>query len=603
MRQHLLSLCFFVFILDVLNAQSGCPGCVIGLPAGLPEDTLYLPVFPDGEKGTPYNADISFRVPKTTTPVNAVDSTTPPGLPISKIEIVGIDDMPPGLFWEASQMVFQTATETDGCIKICGIPTTSDSFVMIVKLKATVLIFNQETSFPIRLYVAPKVSTTAGFTMSDVVGCGSTTVTFTNNIPSDSMAGFSYTWDFGDGSTYVGENPPAHTYTQPGTYEVKYKATIDTVGYRLVSAKVLSVGCSDLINAPDLYVKIFAPGGQNIFDSSPDVPNASLPYTFPIGLKLDPQKNYLFEVWDEDSGLEGADDPCGSLSFNILSGGDTLISGPFRVILNIENPIEEVISTDTVNVYPLPITPVIATNTLTACAGTNGVVLQSSFGGPNQWLLDGEPIAGATDFLFLPDQSGSYQVQVTNTYGCTAVSDAVFVEFYPLPEEPTYLNDRNNLELIDTTALPANFSLQWYLFNGPIAGATDFEYCATMNGTYTLEVTDLNTGCTSSYTTTVTVNPNFDCTVGARDLVTGTLNIFPNPAIDVVTVQMSEPLSANAMLRVWDVAGRLQQNIPVGAGANQIFLEGGMLRPGLYFLEIASGEKRYTGRLVVVQGF
>ncbi|MBK9336352.1 MAG: T9SS type A sorting domain-containing protein [Lewinellaceae bacterium] len=598
MRQHLLVVFLSFLFLNMLAAQTGCPGCALSLPANLPADTLYLPVFPDGEKGVPYNQDISFRIPKTTTPVYAVDSITPPGLTITKIEIVGIDDMPPGLFWEASQMVFQPATETDGCIKICGTPLASDSFVMTVKLKATVLIFNQEASFPIRLYISPKTSTTVGFSMSDIIGCGSTTVTFANNIPSNGLTGFTYEWDFGDSTKYAGENPPPHTYNQPGTYEVTYKATIDTAGYRLVSVKVLAAGCTDLFSGPDLFVKVFAPGGQKIFENA-DVANTPLPYTFPIDLVLDPQINYMLEIWDEDSGIDGTDDLCSSLPFNVLSGGDTLISGALQVVLTIDNPIEEVLSSDTVVVYPLPITPVISPNLLAACPDEI-IVLQSSFGGTNQWLLDGDPIPGATDFLYLPDQSGLYQVQVTNMYGCTAVSEQASVEFYPLPGEPVYQNDRNNLELLDTTALPANYALQWYLFNGPISGATGFEYCATESGTYTLEVTDLSTGCTNTYTTTVTVNPIFDCTVGARDLAVGTLNIFPNPASGMATVQIDEPLPANTILRIWDVAGRLSRSLPVGAGADQILLEGGILNPGMYFLEIVTGEKRFTGRLVVV---
>lgn len=599
MRQHLLSFCLLALALNALSAQSGCPGCVINLPANLPADTLYLPPLPDAEKGTPYDRDISFRVPKTTTPVYAVDSVTPPGLTISKIEIVGIEDMPPGLSWEASKTVFETAVETDGCIKICGTPFVSDSFVMTVRLKATVLIFNQEASFPIRLYVAPKSSTTTGFSMTGVDGCGSTTVTFQNNVPSNGVTGFTYEWDFGDGTTFIGENPPPHTYSQPGTYEVRYKAVVDTAGYLLVNAKVLSVSCTDVFNAPDLYLFLRNPAGANFFQT-PEVTNAVLPQTYQIGIKLDPAANYTLEVWDEDSGLEGADDFCGAVPFNILST-DTLTSGQFKVLLNIQHPVEEIISVDTVVVYPVPAQPAILSNMLEACEGTNAIVLQSSNGGPNVWILDGEPIPGApTDFLYLPSESGLYQVQVSNSFGCTATSAGVEVVFHPLPEEPAYQNDRNNLELIDTTALPAIYALQWYLFSGPIAGATGFEYCATTSGTYTLVVTDLTTGCTRSYTTTVTVNPNFDCTVGTGDLAQGTLNIFPNPTSSGATVQFGEPLVANAVLRVWDVAGRLQQSIPVGAGAERIVLESGLLSPGLYFLEMDAGEKRFTGRLVVV---
>jgi len=599
MRQHLLFIGLLALALNTLSAQSGCPGCVTSLPANLPADTLYLPLLPDAEKGTPYDKDISFRVPKTTTPVYAIDSVTPPGLTISKIEIVGIEDMPPGLSWEANKLVFETATETDGCIKICGIPLVSDSFTMTVKLKATVLIFSQEASFPIRLYVAPKTITTAGFTMTNVVGCGSTTVTFENNVPSGGAPGFTYEWDFGDGTMFNGENPLPHVYNQPGSYPVTYKATVDTAGYRLLNAKIFSVNCTDALNSPDLYIVVRNPSGAIIYQV-PYVNNTPLPYTFPIGIPLDPTGNYTLEVWDEDSGLKGTDDPCGAVPFNILST-DTLRSGSFATLLSIVHPVEEVVSMDTVVVHPVPMKPSVFSNMLEACEGTNAIVLQSSNGGPNSWLLDGEPIPGATtDFLYQPTTSGLYQVQVSNSFGCTAVSDAVQVVFHPLPGEPAYQNDRNNLELIDTTALPANYALQWYLFSGPIAGATGFEYCATESGTYALVVTDLTTGCTRSYTTTVTVNPNFDCTVGVGNLTEGVLSIFPNPTSDGATIQFGEPLAAASAMRIWDVAGRLQHSMVVGSGTDRVLINGGLLSPGLYFLEMVAGETRYTGRLVVV---
>ncbi len=47
---------------------------------------------------------------------------------------------------------------------------------------------------------------------------------------------------------------------------------------------------------------------------------------------------------------------------------------------------------------------------------------------PNyQWLLNGSPIAGATDQFYVARQSGIYQVRVRNEYGCSSVSDELLV--------------------------------------------------------------------------------------------------------------------------------------------------------------------------------
>ncbi len=599
MRQLFLLLCFALFSLS-LKSQIGCPGCAVSLPTGLPADTLYLENLPDGQQGAYYDQDLSFRMPKTTTPVNAVDSTTPAGLTISQIEIISIEGVPPGLYWQPSQFVFETANETDGCVKFCGTPTQSDSFVMTVKVRATVLIFTQEASFPLRIYIAPEVSTTDGFSMTDFEGCGSTTVSFTNNIPSGGQPGFTYEWDFGDSTTFEGENPPPHLYDEPGVYPVTYHATIDTSDFVLENIRILEVDCGDNLSGPDLYFFIFGPDGTMVFNSQPHINDVVLPLTFPLNLTLS-DGNYSLEVWEEDSGLKGTDDPCGTIPFNILSG-DTLSAGGLSVVFNIVKEIQEVTSRDTVYVYPVPATPSVqAPNGLTECAGEDGLLLLSSSGVGNQWWLDNEPIDGATNFLHEPSESGYYQVQVSNSDGCTAVSDSVLVEIHPLPDSPLYVNVNNSLRLADTLSLPAQYSLQWYDGDDLIPGATGFRYCATENGDYGLLVTDLATGCQNFYSSTVVYNPNFDCTVGTSEVAVFALGIFPNPAFDAVQIRLNQNLPDGSLLRVWDAAGRLVKTERIAAGADFVKMDCGDLNAGFFTVEILAGGFRGVGKLVVMR--
>ncbi len=591
---------FALFSVSLLLAQSGCPGCAINLPANLPADTLYLPPLPPGERGKPYDADLSFRVPKSTTPVSKVDSTTPPGLPISRIEIVSVENLPPGIQWQANKTVFETANETDGCFKMCGTPLKADSFVLRVKLRATVLIFTQEASFNMDLIIKPPISINKGFTMTNAEDCGATTVTFKNNIPSLGRSGFSYEWDFGDGTTFTGENPPPHLYNKPGMYVVKYKARIDTVGHILTGVTLVGLGCTDVFNAPDPYLRILR-GTQVLFQNN-HVNNVVLPYTFNMYFPLQPQVNYTLEVWDEDTGIDLSDDLCGSLPFNTLSGGDTLVSGSLRVVLTIENPIDEIIATDTVIVLPPPPAPTLTASQKAACPD-EVVILQSSYtSGPNQWLRNGQPIPGASkDFIYLPTQSGTYQVQIVDSLGCIAVSAGETITFYDPPAEPVFLNDRNNLILIDTTALPKNYALQWYSQGTPIPGATGFRYCAQVSGTYALQVTDLTTGCSSRFSMTVTVNPNFDCTVSTQQPEFGALTLYPNPTSGAAWIRLDEALPAEAQLRIWDAGGRLLQHRLIAAGSDQIALENSNLGAGVYFVELYTENRCLRGRLVVMR--
>lgn len=604
MRQRLLLLFFCALGAFPLSAQIGCPGCQTDLPPGLPADTLFLQNLPDGEQGHFYDQDISFRVPKTTTPVHAVDSTTPPGLPISKIEIVSVEGLPPGLSWQPNQWEFQTDQETDGCIRICGTPTAADSFVLLVKIKATVFIITQEASFPMRLYIAPPTVSNDGFSMSNYIGCGSTTVTFTNNHPSNGSPDFQYLWAFGDGvSSFSGENPPPYTYEEPGVYVVDYHALIDTGGYVLVSATVLEVECVDQLGlgTPDLYVLIKDPNGQEYFESQPPIDNTPLPFTFPLNLPLG-DGNYTFEVWDEDGGLKGGDDACGGVSFNYLSSG-TLSAGGFSVILNIEKPVVEIFSVDTVYVFEQPAPPTVdAPNGLTTCSDDPNIVLVSSASTGNQWLLAGDPIAGAVDSAYTPSETGYYSVQLTDANGCTAASDSVFVGLFTQPSEPEFGNHINRLFLIDSLNLPASYAFQWFESGVPIPGATDLTYCVMQSGVYGLVVTDTATGCSNFYAETVTYNPDYpDCVSGTEEAEEGLLGIFPNPATHSATVQWNAPAGPGTTLRVYDAVGRLVQTESLPEGATYFSWSCADWPAGVYTVVLLENRLQRTGKLVVVR--
>ncbi|MBL7941702.1 MAG: PKD domain-containing protein, partial [Flavobacteriales bacterium] len=69
-------------------------------------------------------------------------------------------------------------------------------------------------------------------------GCVNLTVDFSNG----SVGAQSYVWDFGDGSTAIGENPQ-HTYTTPGLYDISLIATTD-------------MGCSDTLEVEN-YVEAY----------------------------------------------------------------------------------------------------------------------------------------------------------------------------------------------------------------------------------------------------------------------------------------------------------------------------------------------------------
>jgi len=739
------------------QAQTGCPGCIIDLPL-LPEDTIFLADVPAGNKGTAFDEDMSFRLPKSTSPVAANDPSIPAGLNIDEITIISLSNLPPGLSWETNQTTFNVSSETDGCIKICGTPLVVGTYQVDVVVNAKISIINQEASFSFEIVIDPAASVNDGFSMTNNIGCGIAEVNFNNNVISNGQAGYSYNWDFGNGATSSSENPGSQTYDQPGTYVVNYQAVIDTVGFILNSVRITEVDCDDLTSKPDIFVVIYDPNGVEVYRSN-EFRNTNPPITVSPNLKLE-AGNYKFEAIDADSGLEFGDDDCAITSFNQLSNG-TITGSGFTLIFDIFHPVDTIQTVDTVIVYPNPAqpvidfaygqsvfcqgdstilsssystgnqwfksgsavpgatdstfvvlesgfyqveytspegctsfsnarvvnrevepaAPVITTNTTqnTFCEG-DSVVLTSSYGNGNQWYLDGNPISGAinptlttslagtyaveyTSFSGCSNSSaavllevtalpaapmvlqstientfcdgesivltssyadgnqwyqdgvalsgatgeeleifttGIYSVTYTNSSGCSESSEELLFEVIPLPTEPLFTNENNFLSLEDIVALPDSFMLQWSINGVLLPSETDFDLCAILSGDYTLEVTDSETGCSNSFTMSVVVDPDFDCTVGIAELAASELQLqlFPNPTAGLMNVKFDAEQEAS--IRISNVVGQvlMQQLFAPQGGEIKAEFDLAALPSGIYLVTIDTGDQLLTRKII-----
>ncbi len=188
------------------------------------------------------------------------------------------------------------------------------------------------------------------------------------------------------------------------------------------------------------------------------------------------------------------------------------VGGTYTVTLNNQGCISNVSNSIVVTVNPLPAAPTATPGgPTTFCAG-GSVTLTSSAASGNQWLLNGNPIGGATNTTYAATLSGSYTVTTTDGNSCTsAPSSAVVVTVNPLPAAPTITPGgpttfcTGGSVTLTSSAASGN---QWSLNGNPIGGATNTTYVATASGSYTVITTDGNS-CTSaaSAATTVTVNP------------------------------------------------------------------------------------------------
>lgn len=109
-------------------------------------------------------------------------------------------------------------------------------------------------------------------------------------------------------------------------------------------------------------------------------------------------------VWSGDTGVAP-----------VISGvvtGKAL--GSALVSYNVTNSCGTDVTSAVISVYPLPDAPNILIE--------RGILYTATTYASYQWLLNGAPMAGATDDSLFADSMGTYQLVVSNEYGCHAVS-------------------------------------------------------------------------------------------------------------------------------------------------------------------------------------
>ena len=583
LRYSFLSL--LLLFLGTNAAVAQCPGCVIDLPP-LPDDTIYLDSPAAGQVGVYYDTDISFRLPQST----GVVDPDGPDLGISNIDIISVTGVPPGLQYEASQLSFDTGDgETDGCVKFCGTPLSPGTFSVLVTVEASVLITSQEASFPIIFIIAPAETATEGFSLTDNVACGETTVSFTNNIPSNGNAGVMYFWDFGNGTTSNEENPADITYNEPGIYEVSYEVVIDTLGFFLTGVTVADAGCTDLIGPPDLYLRIFDPSGAEVFAS--ETISSEPPVTFALPSLPLTAGNYSIEVKDDDP---FAQVDCGSVNFTFNTAG-TIFDGELAVDLEIINPTNMISSTGTVTVFAEPDAPQITPDEVAPLCDGASVILSVDDFENIVWYRDGDFLPGESGATLTVSQAGTYTAEYTNADGCSALSEAVAVDIQPNPANPFFAFNENELYLVNTDNLPADYTLQWFFEDEPIEGANDFVICMEATGNYDLTLTDNATGCSATNSNYQVFFPGVGCASGINDLIISGIDVYPNPTAGFLTVTLPDAGEEYAV--IYDLRGALIWEGKIDLH-NPYTLDVSDFAEGIYLLKIERGEEIFRERFV-----
>lgn len=196
---------------------------------------------------------------------------------------------------------------------------------------------------------------------------------------------------------------------------------------------------------------------------------------------------------------------------------------------------------------PSPTITLTPSGTITACSSEpKSLSAQTSANASIQWLLNGTPIAGATQANITINKAGLYQAQATNSGNCSISSSSLNL-IYTNPLSPLVSYSNGILKSSGGT------NMQWYFNGNAISGANEANYMPTASGNYIIKLTDIN-GCPAS-------SENFTISILANKETSPFTQItaFPNPTQDEIILGFPDGLSPQKEVKIqlWNNAGQV----------------------------------------------
>jgi len=384
------------------------------------------------------------------------------------------------------------------------LPGTYDIVISITALaEAFGFEVTQNDSFVITLIVEQGPGGTSTFTFDQSAGCGSINVDYLATIGGDASQLTTYAWDFGNGQTGTSADPAPVNYGAPGTYTASLQTIISN--YVINSVNLAGVNgnwsgdADDLFSTADPYFTINNAAGSAVYTSGTVNNQTSASYSNVNFTLSNPP--YTITFWDSDDISQ--DDNLGTSSFNIGVGSQSFNSGNGTTgTINIAlSEVTNISASTSVDVFPQPDATVNVNADVLSClndsmptyywyydgvlisgesgssitmteSGYYSVYLQNEFGCSStsepylhcapvevfwnaasdqlsvedvydsyQWFYNGLLFQGALTHYLISPPNGVYEVQVTNSYGCTVTSNIITVNVGV--EETTLENQLN----------------------------------------------------------------------------------------------------------------------------------------------------------------
>lgn len=440
--------------------------------------------------------------------------------------------------------------------------------------------------------------------------CVGDTVYFTNT----SMDGDIYYWDFGD-TQFSTDSIPYHIYNQAGDFDVRLTVTDtatgldstfiytnyihvgsianssisifgnDTICFGNTTQLIAEAGYNYLwsTNETNDTISVSTPGDYHVLISNILYPSCQVQSdTVSIVVNPVPLVNL-----GSDSILCGgqiildAGNPGANYEWNDLSNGQTLIaSSSNQYYVEVTNNFN-CSGSDTINITIHPVPFVDLGEDTTRCGGQ--ILLDAGNSGSSYQWND-----LSTSQTLNVTVSGSYYVEVTNAFNCSA-SDTIDVTIHSLPVVNL---GADIIQSNPPATLDAGSGFANYLWS---TTETSQSIQVNTNGNYWVLVTDLN-GCQDSDTITVTFTTGF---IENENL---SLQLYPNPSSGPVFIKWAGEWNDHVIISIFSTEGKVIQNMETSLDENGFIytlnLEG--LSNGMYFIVIQN-EKGTISRPVILK--
>jgi gliding motility-associated-like protein len=295
-----------------------------------------------------------------------------------------------------------------------------------------------------------------------------------------------------------------YTWTNMGTGQNipgGITADITQAGRYAVTIKSVADGCESVSQIVELL-----DGGDNLPQSvsitSPGVVCAG--QSFQLTAPLTAGVNYYWSTPNETV-LQG-----NIITINNAGIGD---AGRYALVLESAGCRTDPVTT-LVNISSIPTMDISASSGALFCQGTtNELSVPFYAASVYEWKKNGNVITGVAGNSYSSNESGTFLVSVTNSYGCKGSSNSLPIKevvqpvasFAPITS--SCLNEKiqfQNTSTYDATETPV---FQWDFGDGGTSTEKNPAYTYTKSGTFkvVLQVGYNNTTCRSTYETTITV--------------------------------------------------------------------------------------------------